>query len=71
MFTTTVGKSGEFGKLLARKPWYLEGNFGIWREIVHFLHKNIYSEFKFGGLLAGKLTFFQAVFTTNFEATYL
>ena len=31
---TTVGKSGEFGMLLAGKCWYLEGNFGIWREIV-------------------------------------
>ena len=31
-----MGKSGELGKLLAGKCWYLEGNFGIWKEIVHF-----------------------------------
>ena len=31
--TDMVGKSSEFGKLLAGKCWYLEGNFGIWREI--------------------------------------
>ena len=63
-----MGKSGEFGKLLAGKSWYLEGNFGLWREIVHFSTQNMYSEFKFGGLLARKLTSFQAVLETTLKS---
>ena len=61
---TTVGKSGELGKLLAGKCWYLEGNFEILREIVHFCTQKHIKLFKFGGLLARKLTFFQAVRVT-------
>ena len=33
---STMGKSGEFGKLLAGKCWFLAWNFGIWTEIVFF-----------------------------------
>ena len=31
-----VEKNKEFGKLLPRKCWCLQGNFGIWREIFFF-----------------------------------
>ena len=30
----------KFGKLLARKCWGLEGNFGIWRKLYLNIHKN-------------------------------
>ena len=38
-----VRKNMEFGKLIPEKYWYVEGNLGIWGEILHFckfVHKN-------------------------------
>ena len=31
-----VRKNGEFGKLIPEKYWYVEGNCGIWGEILPF-----------------------------------
>ena len=49
-----MGGSGQFGKLLVEKCWYLERNFGIWREILPFCIQNYVNCGKFGSLIAGK-----------------
>ena len=50
----------EFGKLLSKKSWYLERNFGIWMEFVPFLMhtKTDISCSKFGSLLPGNIHIF-------------
>ena len=61
ILSRVYGKSGELGKLLAGKCWYLEGNFEIWKEIVHFCTQKHINFVLIWRLACREIKFFQAV----------